>query len=141
MMTTMKMTIRKLLQPAGAGLAFGLALFQCPLATAQTNWQEALAKMPLTQPAAELNRTNAVKIMLASFQRNAAVKALGFPAKFEHFAQHGNSAPRGRTPEQLHHGAHRLRICVIAIVDNRDAGALKAFATHLPQRERSHRIG
>jgi hypothetical protein len=58
---------------------FTLALFftQTPL-RAQTTWQEALAKMPLNQPVAELNRTNAVKIMLASFQRNTAVKALIF---------------------------------------------------------------
>jgi hypothetical protein len=45
---------------------------------AQTTWQEALAKMPLSQPVAELNHTNAVKVMLASFQRNPAVKALIF---------------------------------------------------------------
>jgi hypothetical protein len=54
-----------------------LAILHSPSASAQT-WQEALAKMPLTQPVEELNRTNAVKILLASFQRNAAVKALIF---------------------------------------------------------------
>lgn len=54
-----------------------LLLAPWPLA-AQTNWEEAFAKMPLTRPVTELNRTNAVPIMLASFQRNAAVKALIF---------------------------------------------------------------
>ncbi|MGA3180252.1 MAG: hypothetical protein ABSF38_07930 [Verrucomicrobiota bacterium] len=45
---------------------------------AQTNWQEALAKMPLIQPVRELNRSNAAPVMLASFRRNPAVKALIF---------------------------------------------------------------
>ena len=71
------------------------------LAAAQTTWQEALAKMPLTQPVTELNRSNAVKIMLASFQRNAEVKALIFmPGATDEFyffrrarAKLTNSAP------------------------------------------------
>jgi hypothetical protein len=61
-----------------AEMFFLLAILLWQPATAQTSWQEAFAKMPLTQPVMELNRTNAVSIMLASFQRNAAVKALIF---------------------------------------------------------------
>jgi hypothetical protein len=56
---------------------FALLLMPWPL-LAQTNWQEALAKMPLTKPVTELNRTNVVPVMLAAFRRNPAVKALIF---------------------------------------------------------------
>jgi len=45
---------------------------------AQATWQEALAKMPLTPPVTQLNRTNCARIMLQSFQRNPTVKALIF---------------------------------------------------------------
>jgi hypothetical protein len=48
-----------------------------PLA-AQTTWQQEFSKMPLTEKVSELDRHNCVKIMLASFQRNPAVKALIF---------------------------------------------------------------
>ncbi|MGD0812310.1 MAG: hypothetical protein ABSA83_01790 [Verrucomicrobiota bacterium] len=48
-----------------------------PLA-AQSTWQVEFAKMPLTEKVSELNRHNCVKVMLASFQRNPAVKALIF---------------------------------------------------------------
>jgi hypothetical protein len=48
-----------------------------PLA-AQTTWQEEFAKMPLTEKVPELNRHNCVKVMMGSFQRNPAVKALIF---------------------------------------------------------------
>jgi hypothetical protein len=58
-------------------LAVLMLALASPLA-AQTNWQEELAKMPLTEKATELNRHNCVKIMLNSFQRNPAVKALIF---------------------------------------------------------------
>ena len=79
-----------------------LALVAAPLALCgQTNWPEALAKMPLKQPVRELNRSNAVPVMLAAFQRNAAVKALIFmPGATDEFyffrrvhAQLTNSAP------------------------------------------------
>jgi len=71
-----------------------------PLA-AQTNWQEELAKMPLTEKVSELNRHNCVKVMLNSFQRNPAVKALIFmPGATDEFyffrrakARLTNSAP------------------------------------------------
>jgi hypothetical protein len=71
-----------------------------PLA-AQTNWQETLAKMPLTEKVSELNRHNCVKVMLNSFQRNPAVKALIFmPGATDEFyffrrakARLTNSAP------------------------------------------------
>lgn len=65
--------------------AFGTAflavvvLFACRWpAFAQTAWQEECAKMPLTRPVAELNRSNCVQLMLDSFQRNPAVKGLIF---------------------------------------------------------------
>lgn len=48
-----------------------------PLA-AQTNWQDALAKMPLTEKVTELNRHNCVQVMLNSFRRDPEVKALIF---------------------------------------------------------------
>lgn len=54
-----------------------LLLSALPLA-AQTNWQEELAKMPLTEKVPELDRHNCVTIMLDSFQRNPVVKALVF---------------------------------------------------------------
>src|SRR5438132_11857416 len=47
-------------------------------AVAAPSWQEALARMPLARPAAELNRSNCVTLLLDSFQSNAVVKALVF---------------------------------------------------------------
>lgn len=41
-------------------------------------WQDALAQMPLTAPATELDRTNCVPLLLDSFQSNGVVKALIF---------------------------------------------------------------
>jgi hypothetical protein len=58
-------------------LFFWMAALALPLA-AQTAWQEEFAKMPLTEKVSELNRRNCVKVMLGSFQRNPAVKALIF---------------------------------------------------------------
>jgi hypothetical protein len=45
---------------------------------AQPSWQEEFAKMPLTEKVSELDRHNCVRVMLNSFQRNAAVQALIF---------------------------------------------------------------
>ena len=45
-------------------------------ARAQTSWEAEFAKMPLVEKPAELNRHNAIRIMLDSFKRNPAVKAL-----------------------------------------------------------------
>jgi hypothetical protein len=45
---------------------------------AQPTWQEEFAKMPLAEKVSELDRQNVVRIMLHSFQRNAAVQALIF---------------------------------------------------------------
>ncbi len=69
---------------------------------AEEVWREALAKMPLTNSPVELNRTNAVQLMLSSFQRSQAVKALVFmPGATDEFyffkrakAQVTNSQPR-----------------------------------------------
>jgi hypothetical protein len=54
-----------------------MAALASPLA-AQTAWQEEFAKMPLAEKVSELNRHNCVKVMLGSFRRNPAVKALIF---------------------------------------------------------------
>jgi hypothetical protein len=53
-------------------LDFSPALF------AQTSWQEEFAKMPLARPVAQLDQSNCVQVMLASFRRNPAVKGLIF---------------------------------------------------------------
>ena len=45
---------------------------------AQPAWQEEFAKMPLTEKVSTLDRHNCVRILLNSFQRNAAVQALIF---------------------------------------------------------------
>jgi hypothetical protein len=45
---------------------------------AQPAWPEAFATMPLTEKVSELDRHNCVRIMLHSFQSNAAVQALIF---------------------------------------------------------------
>jgi hypothetical protein len=55
----------------------GLLIASGPL-SAQPTWQEEFAKMPLTEKVSELNRHNCVRLMLGSFQRNSAVKALIF---------------------------------------------------------------
>jgi hypothetical protein len=79
---------------------FLLMALVCPLA-AQTTWQEEFAKMPLTEPVTALNRHNCVRVMLESFKRNPAVKALIFmPGATDEFyfyrrarAALSNSAP------------------------------------------------
>jgi hypothetical protein len=48
------------------------------LLCAQPSWQQEFAKMPLTEKVPELDRHNCVRIMLNSFQSNAAVQALIF---------------------------------------------------------------
>ncbi len=58
-------------------LALALTGAGSPL-QAQTNWQEAFAKMPLTNRVSELNRSNCVAVMLGAFRRNPAVKGLIF---------------------------------------------------------------
>jgi hypothetical protein len=45
---------------------------------AQPSWQEAFAKMPLAENVPELDRHNCVRVVLNSFQSNAAVRALIF---------------------------------------------------------------
>jgi hypothetical protein len=66
-----------LFSPAKFFPGFMALALAAPLA-AQTTWQEEFAKMPLTEKVSELNRHNCVKVMLGSFQRNPAVKALIF---------------------------------------------------------------
>jgi hypothetical protein len=48
----------------------GLAAFANP------SWQEEFARMPLNEKAGELNPKNCARVLLNSFQRNAAVQAL-----------------------------------------------------------------
>jgi hypothetical protein len=48
------------------------------LLPAQTAWPEAFAKMPLSEKVTELDRHNCVRVVLNSFQSNAAVQALIF---------------------------------------------------------------
>jgi hypothetical protein len=67
----------------GQGLKFFLisSFFLLPSSfplLAQPSWQEAFAKMPLTEKVSELDRHNCVRVMLNSFQSNAAVQALIF---------------------------------------------------------------
>ena len=45
---------------------------------ADDNWLQAMAQMPLGTSATELNRTNAIPLMLNAFQSNIVVKALIF---------------------------------------------------------------
>jgi len=55
-----------------------LLLISAKALRAQPSWQEEFAKMPLTEKVPELERHNVVRIMLNSFQRNAAVQAMIF---------------------------------------------------------------
>jgi hypothetical protein len=81
-------------------LAGGLLAAATPL-RAQPAWQEEFAKMPLTEKVSALDRHNCVRILLNSFQRNAAVQALIFmPGATDEFyffrraqARLSNSAP------------------------------------------------
>ena len=72
-----------------SGFAWALATFvvltssacskaQTPAVASEPSWQSALATMPLVQPVKELNRTNAVPLMLKSFGSNNVVRALVF---------------------------------------------------------------
>src|SRR5690349_12188302 len=58
-----------------------------------------------------------VNAPLRSKSSNAAVKGLGLTAKFEHFAQHGDSPAGGNPGKQFQHGTHRFGIRVVAIVN------------------------
>jgi hypothetical protein len=81
-------------------LVLALMAARFPL-QAQTNWQEAFAKMPLAGRPPELNRSNCVAVLLGSFRRNPAVKGLIFmPGATDEFyffrrarAKLTNSAP------------------------------------------------
>ena len=56
-----------------------IAIVSTPLAlVAAEDWQNALAKMPLTSNVVELNRTNCVRVVFDAFQANDTVKALIF---------------------------------------------------------------
>ena len=47
---------------------------------------------------------------------------------------------RGRFPEHVHHGARRLGIGVVAIVQNQNAVALEPLAAHLARRKLANRV-
>lgn len=57
----------------------GTLMGQCENFAGETRtWPAILSGMPLATPVTELNRTNAVKVMLAAFQSNGVIKALIF---------------------------------------------------------------
>lgn len=79
-----------------------IALVISPLiGDAAESWPDALARMPLASPVAQLNRSNCVPLMLRSFQSNGIVRALIFmPGATDEFylfrrakARLTNSAP------------------------------------------------
>ena len=53
-----------------------LCAFNINVSALADDWQTALSRMPLVTPAAELNRTNCVQLLLNSFQPGDTVKAL-----------------------------------------------------------------
>ena len=67
-------------------------------------WQEALSKMPLRTTVADLNKTNAVTVMLEAFQENDTAKALIFmPGATDefYFFNRGNATLTNDTPTLL----------------------------------------
>ncbi len=67
-------------------------------------WQEALSKMPLRTTVADLNKTNAVTVMLEAFQENDTVKALIFmPGATDefYFFNRGNTRLTNDSPTLL----------------------------------------
>jgi hypothetical protein len=72
-------------------------------ARAAEPWQTALGGMPLATNVAQLNRTNCVKLMLASFQSNDVVKALIFMpgATDEFYMFHRAKASLTNSPSTL----------------------------------------
>jgi len=74
----MRLFSRPAMRLRAAGLLFLALLGAAFPLRAQTNWQEAFAKMLLTSRPPELNRSNCVAVLLGSFRRNPAVKGLIF---------------------------------------------------------------
>jgi hypothetical protein len=64
--------------PKRLRIAFLLILSLGSVGICAESWPEALARMPLTSEVKQLNRTNAVGVMLRAFQSNDVVKALIF---------------------------------------------------------------
>lgn len=61
------------------GVAFLLGLLPAPAPaapSAEVNWPDAFAAMPLPSPAPRLNRDNAICVILEAFRSNALVKAI-----------------------------------------------------------------
>ncbi len=87
------------------GTVFFFSLFISPFSlSALEPWQDALAKMPLKNGAMQLTKTNAVEIMLESFQQNDAVKALIFmPGATDefYFFNRGNATLTNPSPSLL----------------------------------------
>ena len=70
-----------------------------------------------------------------------AVKRLSPVAKLEHLPQHRDALPRGSLMEDVQHGAHGIRIGVVAIVINQNPPGAEALSAHFPGREFAHRRG
>ncbi len=64
--------------PSETRLASALAFLLLAVAASAQDWQRELASMPLARAVPELNRTNAVDLMLGALRPNATVKALVF---------------------------------------------------------------
>jgi hypothetical protein len=67
-------------------------------------WQEVLSKMPLRNPIEQLSKTNAVHVMLESFQENSVAKALIFmPGATDefYFFNRGNANLTNSSPTLL----------------------------------------
>src|SRR5207244_4330671 len=59
-----------------------------------------------------------------------AVQGLGPAAEFEHLPQNRDPPPRRRVSQHVQHGANRVRVGVVAIVDHQDATVTGTLAPH-----------
>jgi len=66
------------------------------------------------------------------------MQGLGPTAQLEHLAQYGDSPLGGRIAQHVDHGAHRVRIRVVAIVQDEHAITEDPLATHRAGRESLH---
>src|SRR5579862_4210933 len=59
-----------------------------------------------------------------------AVQGPGPAAELEHLPQHGNAPFGWRIPEHVDHGARRIGVGVVAIVQNQNSLVEESFASH-----------
>src|SRR5260370_11668684 len=69
---------------------------------------------------------------------HVAMQSLGPSAEFEHLPQNGDATARGSIPQHLEHGASRIRVGVVAVVENRNSLVNEAFPTHFTWGECTH---